>query len=106
MQQRLFPVIDPVATGHNILKLRKERGLSVKDIQAWFNFEEPRSIYKWQTGQSLPSIDNLYALSTLLGVPMDSIIVGVSDHINTIEPQAESCGSVLLCSESLMFQRI
>ena len=71
-----FPVIDPVETGRNIVRLRKERGFSVKDIQAWFNFEEPRAIYKWQTGQSLPSIDNLYALSVLLDVPMDSVIVG------------------------------
>ena len=75
MQQLAFPVIDPVATGRNILHLRKKRGLSVRDIQAWFRFEDPRAIYKWQTGQSLPSLDNLYALSALLQVPMNSILV-------------------------------
>ena len=72
-----YPVIDPVETGKNIVRLRKERGLSVRDIQAWFNFEEPRAIYKWQTGQTLPSVDNLYALSVLLNVPMDSVIIGM-----------------------------
>ena len=76
MTYRSFPAIDPVETGRNIVRLRKERGLSVRDIQAWFNFEEPRAIYKWQSGQTLPSIDNLYALSVLLNVPMDSVIVG------------------------------
>ncbi len=74
--QSVFPAIDPAATGENIQKLRRERGLTVKDLQAWFHFEEPRAIYKWQKGESLPSIDNLYALSILLDVPMDSIIVG------------------------------
>lgn len=93
MQHCVFPVIDPVATGRNILTLRKAKGLSVRDIQAWFNFEEPRSVYKWQTGQTLPSVDNLYALSALFGVPMDSIIIGTFDPSKANEPQAESCGS-------------
>ena len=56
-----FPVIDPAATGANIVRLRLERGLSVRDIQSFFGFEEPQAIYKWQRGQSLPSVDNLYA---------------------------------------------
>ena len=61
-----FPVIDPVATGANICRLRKDRGLTVRDLQHYFGFEEPQAIYKWQRGQSLPSVDNLYALSALL----------------------------------------
>ena len=52
-----FPVIDPVATGANICRLRKDRGLTVRDLQHYFGFEEPQAIYKWQRGQSLPSVD-------------------------------------------------
>ena len=70
-----FPVIDPVATGENILRLRKARGLSVRDLQNWFGFEEPQAIYKWQKGKSLPTVDNLYALGALLHVPMEEILV-------------------------------
>ena len=65
MYQKAFPVIDPVATGANIVRLRIQRGLSVRDLQAYFGFEEPQAIYKWQRGQSLPTVDNLYALSAL-----------------------------------------
>ena len=61
-----FPVIDPTATGRNIVRLRKARGLTVKDLQVYFGFEEPRAIYKWQRGETLPSVDNLYALSRIL----------------------------------------
>ena len=86
MAYQSFPAIDPVETGRNIVRLRKERGLSVRDIQAWFNFEEPRAIYKWQTGQTLPSVDNLYALSILLEVPMDKVIVG-TDATKYTKPQ-------------------
>ena len=58
-----FPVIDLAATGRNIQRLREERGLTVRDLQAYFGFEEPQAIYKWQKGKSLPTVDNLYALA-------------------------------------------
>ncbi len=32
MHQIKFPVIDLAATGDNILRLRKEKGLSVRDL--------------------------------------------------------------------------
>ena len=70
-----FPVIDLPATGANIRRLRQTKGLSVRDLQQFFGFEEPQAIYKWQRGQSLPTVDNLYALSALLDVPMNDILV-------------------------------
>lgn len=87
-----FPVIDPVATGANITRLRQERGFTVRDLQQFFGFEEPQAIYKWQRGQSLPSIDNLYALSELFQISMNEILVS-SSHINSFEQQAEACCS-------------
>lgn len=70
-----FPVIDMKATGENIRRLRELQGLSVRDVQRFFGFEEPNAIYQWQRGSCLPSVDNLCALSKLLGVAMDDIIV-------------------------------
>ena len=95
MHQKAFPVIDPVATGKNIVRLRKERGMTVRDIQAWFGFEEPRAIYKWQCGTTMPSIDNLYALSALLEVAMEDILVKRQQRspLTAMERQDNSCGS-------------
>lgn len=91
-----FPVIDPGATGANILRLRKQRGLSVREMQRFFGFEEPQAIYKWQSGKSLPSIDNLYALSALLGVSIEGILVPAKPTLNIVtEQQASACCSVL-----------
>ena len=42
MNMKQFPVIDPIATGKNIIRLRVERGMSVRDLQAYFGFEEPQ----------------------------------------------------------------
>ena len=70
-----FPVIDPAATGRNIMRLRLEQGLTVRDVQVFFGFEEPQAIYKWQHGTAMPTIDNLVVLAAVLDVPMDEIIV-------------------------------
>ena len=75
MTNKPFRVIDPAATGANILRLRKERGLTVRDLQTYFGFEEPQAIYKWQHGTAMPTIDNLVVLAAVMDVPMDEIIV-------------------------------
>lgn len=83
MREKIFPVIDPVATGENILRLRKERNLTVRDLQGYFGFEEPQAIYKWQHGKSLPSVDNLYALGALFEIPMEQILVPLKSPMKT-----------------------
>lgn len=106
MNRIAFPVIDPVATGENIQRLRRERGLSVRDLQMFFGFEEPQAIYKWQRGKSLPSVDNLYALSALLDVSMDDIIVSRTIQLNRYndEQQAAACCSAFLRQGFNLFQ--
>ena len=74
----IFPVIDMAATGRKIKALREHNGYSVQDIQEYFGFDQPQAIYRWQRGETLPSVDNLYALSSLLGEPMKNILVPTS----------------------------
>ena len=70
-----MPVIDMVATGRNIAKMRQNAGLTVKDLQIFFGFATPQAIYKWQHGTAMPTIDNLVALAMIFGVTIDEIIV-------------------------------
>ncbi len=70
-----LPVIDMVRTGQNIGRLRKQAGLSVKDLQDIFGFATPQAIYKWQQGVALPTIDNLVVLAAVLQVRVDDILV-------------------------------
>ncbi len=70
-----IPTIDMVKTGQNITQLRKEKGLSVKDIQNIFGFSTPQAIYKWQQGTALPSVDNLVVLAVIFQVQVDDILV-------------------------------
>ena len=71
----IVPVIDLKATGQNIRTLRQSAGISVRDLQIVLGFANPQAIYKWQNGDSLPSIDNLVILASVLGVTIDEILV-------------------------------
>ena len=70
-----MPTIDMVATGRNIMRLRENAGLTVKDIQDILGFATPQAIYKWQHGTAMPTIDNLVVLAMLFNVHIDEIIV-------------------------------
>ena len=73
--------IDMVATGKNITRLRKESGLSVRDLAEIFGFTTPQAVYKWQNGTAIPTIDNLVVLAAVFGVTMDEIVVTSQDDI-------------------------
>ena len=94
MEFKTYLSIDMAATGRNIARLRKSHGYTVADFQKYFGFAAPQAIYKWQKGLALPSTDNLYALSYLLGVPMEEILIPLSKNGPTDESHDPSCDSV------------
>ena len=69
-----IPTIDLARTGANILNLRKAAGLSVHDLRSVLGCSV-QAIYKWENGASLPTVDNLLILATLLHVRIDDILV-------------------------------
>ncbi len=71
-----YPVIDLKATGERIKQLRKLNHITVEEIRDFMGFESVQAVYKWQRGDSLPSVDNLYALSRLFETPVDDILRG------------------------------
>ena len=70
----LVPVVDMKLTGQNIASLRVKRGISVREMQHMLGFTTPQSIYKWQRGETIPTIENLAALACILDVAMDDIL--------------------------------
>lgn len=70
-----IPVIDMTATGNNIARMRRNAGLTVRDVQNIFGFSTPQAIYKWQQGAALPTVDNLAVLAAIFGVKIDDILV-------------------------------
>ena len=75
----MVPVIDQKATGRQIRRFLKHRGFTVQDVKERLVLGCVQTVYHWLDGQSLPSLDNLYALSKMLSVPMDQLIIGTDD---------------------------
>lgn len=70
-----IPVINMAATGQNIIRLRKQAGLTVSNLQQIFGFATPQAIYKWQRGTALPTVDNLVVLSVIFNTSINNILV-------------------------------
>lgn len=75
-------VIDPVAIGKRIRGYRVASHLTVRALADEMNQSE-QAIYKWQRGESIPTVDNLVGLSYLFGVSIDAIIKGEREEDNS-----------------------
>ena len=84
----LVPFVDMKLTGQNISALREQRGLSVRDLQNLLGFTTPQSIYKWQRGETIPTIENLVALACILSVPIDEIVAPECRTNGTVPEEA------------------
>lgn len=71
----MYQPIDQVKTGIKLKIMLKEAGYDVKYIQEYLHLSCPQSIYRWFKGKILPSVDHLCALSKLLGVHMEDLLV-------------------------------
>ena len=67
--------IDIQQTGKKIKETCRQKGITVKTIQKELYIGSFQSIYAWFSGKTMPSLDNMYRLSRLLGVPMEALIV-------------------------------
>ncbi len=70
-----YPVVDMVKTGKRIRELMKLNNIRTKDIVEYMGFESEQSVYKWLRGDSLPKVDNLFALARLFDTPMEDILM-------------------------------
>ena len=75
-----FPEIDYEKTGENIRELCKQKGLTVNQMQELLYVGSNQAIYSWYNGRTLPEINRLYALASLLEVTMDELIVEVKNE--------------------------
>jgi len=70
----MFPKIDLKETGENIKRLIVQSGNTIKGVAEYMGFSTPTAVYKWVNGLSLPTVDNLVALSELLNVTVEEIL--------------------------------
>ncbi|RGU22595.1 XRE family transcriptional regulator [Agathobacter rectalis] len=68
-----------ILIGDNIKFYRKKNQLTQDDIAEACNVTR-QAVSKWENGESLPTVDNLYALSRLLHTSVDDILIGEKER--------------------------
>ena len=66
--------LDIAATGNKIKMLMDEREISAKDLSKVMNVSI-QAVYRWQKGETLPTISNMFILGQLFDVDVDDILV-------------------------------
>ena len=64
--------------GDNLLKFRKEKGLSQEELANIIGVSR-QAIYKWETGERLPDINNLNLLCKEFDKSIEDFIDGATD---------------------------
>ena len=72
----MFLLINKRETGINLRRIMDCLGLSARDVQEYLGLGCVQSVYRWLDGHSMPTVDNLYALSELFQMPIPAI-----DHL-------------------------
>ena len=67
--------MDKEKTGQLITELRKEKGLTQKQLAEALNVTD-KAVSKWERGLSFPDISMLEPISELLGVSIMEILAG------------------------------
>ena len=70
-----YPGINMKATGANIKAYVKKNAYSAEKVRMFLCMSDKSCVYKWFRGESLPSLDNLFALSMLLKVSMNDLLI-------------------------------
>ena len=86
-----FPTLNLKETGNRIHTLRVNCGYTVEEIAGYMGFTGPQAVYKWEWGKSLPTVDNLYALSKLFGVTIEKILVGNDESFSIYRKFCYKC---------------
>ena len=97
-------ILDMAMTGQTIKRIMQAKGYTVKDIQNYLKLSTPQAIYHWFEGKSMPTIDNLYALSGLFCIPVDAMLRGTRSFI--FSPYwDERCGRLFMYYERLAMRQ-
>lgn len=71
----MYQPIDQEKTGLKLKMMLRKAGYDVKYVQNYLCLSCPQPIYRWFKGKILPSVEHLCALSRLLHIHMEELIV-------------------------------
>ena len=71
----MYKPIDQYKSGRKLKIMLETAGYDVKYIQDYLQLNCPQTVYRWYKGKTLPSLEHLLALSKLLKVHVEELLV-------------------------------
>ena len=71
------PEIDVKATGLNICSRLEAHEILKSELRLYLGYTSAEAIYRWPEGKNLPTLQNLYAISQILGISINELLVTV-----------------------------
>ena len=71
---RYRPEYDRNLIGKNLRRLREAKNLSVEEVKEYLRLGSVQAIYKYESGQSYPQTDTMFALMELYEAELNDII--------------------------------
>lgn len=75
MKRVSFVSVDMVKTGQTLKRACAYREISAREMQRQLNLGSVQAVYNWFHGVRIPTVDNLMAISRLLRLPVDALLV-------------------------------
>ncbi len=72
--ERKIVELDSIGTGLRIKQLMKEKNVKTMDVSKKLNISF-QAVYRWQKGEVLPSLNNLFILAQILETDVDDLLV-------------------------------
>lgn len=83
-------MVNKVKLNEKIVSLRKKKGLSQQDLAEALDVSR-QAVSRWEVGTSLPSMENLLALSKLFETPVDEL-TSAAELLDLPEHSSEKAG--------------
>lgn len=71
---------------NNLIKLRKKYNYTQADVASLIQYSD-KTISKWETGEIIPSVENLIRLCEIYGVTLNQITSPISNEVLSPKPQ-------------------
>ena len=87
--------MDQILTGQFIKAIRKEKGLTQRELAERLNISE-KTVSKWETGKGLPDVGLMLPLSKVLGISVNELLSGQRlDEKQYIEKAEENLAALM-----------
>ena len=83
------PEYDRNLIGKNLRRLREAKNLSVEEVKEYLRLGSVQAIYKYESGQSYPQTDTMFALMELYEAELNDIIREPQDEKDVYKRQVQ-----------------